>query len=84
VGVSGDDAATQKKFAEHLKLPFPLLADPKLEVARAYGVESGGYADRVTFVIGKDGRIVKIIDGDGAIDPAGSLGACPVEGRQPL
>ena len=84
MGVSGDDAATQKKFAESLRLPFPLLADPKLDVARAYGVESGGYADRVTFVIGKDGRVLSIIEGREAIDPAGSLGACPVEGRQPL
>jgi len=51
-----DDLDTQKKFAESLKLPFPLLADPKGEVVRAYGVEmqhnGKTYADRVTFVHG--------------------------------
>ena len=28
LGVSMDDLSTQKKFADSLKLPFPLLADP--------------------------------------------------------
>jgi peroxiredoxin len=66
-----------------LKLPFPLLADPKLEAVKAYGVESGGYADRVTFVIGVDGRVVKVLDGADALDPNPALGACPLPGKDP-
>src|SRR5207244_10963169 len=54
LGVSMDDLDTQKKFADSLKLPFPLLADPKGEVVRAYGVEmqhnGKTYASRITFV----------------------------------
>lgn len=65
-----------------MRLPFPLLADPKLEAVKAYGVDGGGYAERVTFVIGADGRIVKILDGKDALDPAPSLGACPLPGKK--
>ena len=40
---------------------FPLLSDPTKEVATAYGVLSArGVANRWTFYIGKDGRILAI------------------------
>ena len=51
LGVSMDDLDTQKRFAQSLNLPFPLLADPKGEAAEASGVKNGAYANRVTFVI---------------------------------
>ena len=82
LGVSMDDLDTQKKFAESLKLPFPLLADPKGEVVRAYGVEmqykGKTYADRVTFVIDSGGKITKVLEGKDALDPAPALDACPL------
>ena len=76
LGISKDDLETQKKFAESLKLPFPLLADPEGKVAKAYGVDKGEYAARVTFVIDKDGKVKQVIEGKDAIDPAGALTAC--------
>ncbi len=81
LGVSMDDHETQKKFQDSLKTPFPLLADPKGEAASAYGVKTempNGMvvASRVTFVIGKDGKVLKIVEGRDAIDPAGALAAC--------
>jgi peroxiredoxin Q/BCP len=77
LGVSTDDLETQTRFAESLKLPFPLLADPRAEAAKAYGVaNAGGYANRVTFVIGGDGKIRQVFEGKDAIDPSGALGAC--------
>ena len=78
LGVSMDDLDTQKRFAESLKLPFPLLADPGGTVAEAYGVKSGSYANRVTFVIDPDGKVVKSVEGKDAIDPTGALDACPI------
>lgn len=78
LGASIDPMDTMKKFADSLKLPFPLLADADGKLAKAYGVESGGYASRVTFVIGKDGKVLKVVEGREAIDPAGSLSACPL------
>jgi peroxiredoxin len=81
LGISMDDLDTQKRFAESLKLPFPLLADPQGTVAKAYGVAGDGYANRVTFVIGKDGKVIRVVEGKDAIDPAGALQACPRPAR---
>jgi peroxiredoxin Q/BCP len=78
LGVSMDDLATEKKFAQSLGLPFPLLADPKGEVARAYGVDGPGYAQRVTFVIDAEGQVTKVLEAAEALDPAGALAACPL------
>lgn len=41
IGVSGDSVETHKLFKAHHKLPFPLLADEKGEVAKAFGVPVG-------------------------------------------
>jgi len=77
LGISMDDIETQTKFAESLKTPFPLLADKDGSVAKAYGVAGEGYANRVTFVIDKDGKIVHSVEGRDAIDPSSALAACP-------
>jgi peroxiredoxin len=79
LGVSTDDLPTQKKFAESLQLPFPLLADPDGVAAKAYGVYTAGVglAARTTFVIGPEGRVLKVVTGSDAIDPAPALAACP-------
>jgi peroxiredoxin Q/BCP len=78
LGISADDIDTQKKFATSLKLPFPLLADADGSVAKAYGVWQDGYADRVTFVISGEGKIVKVLSGKDALDPAPALQSCPL------
>jgi peroxiredoxin Q/BCP len=61
---SCDDVETNKKFAESLGLDYPILSDPTREAARAYGVVSGDKknASRVTFYIGKDGKILAVDD----------------------
>jgi peroxiredoxin len=71
-----DDLETQKKFAESLNLPYPLLADPEGKVASAYGVKADKYANRVTFVIDKQGTVVKVFEGREALDPSGAAAAC--------
>lgn len=77
LGVSTDDLDTQKKFAASLNLPFPLLADPDKKAAKAYGVLALlGYANRVSFVIDKEGKVIKVLEGRDAIDPSGALAAC--------
>jgi peroxiredoxin len=54
VGVSTDDAPTQCRFADFMRAPFPLIADPRGEITRAYDVRWPllNVAKRVTFVIG--------------------------------
>jgi peroxiredoxin len=76
LGISMDDIETQTKFAESLKTPFPLLSDKDGAVAKAYGVAKEGHAERVTFVIGKDGKVAEVVEGRDAIDPSGALQAC--------
>lgn len=59
VGVSADDGESHKRFAERYQLPFPLLSDPDRTLAKAYGIVRplGLGARRVTFVIGRDGKV---------------------------
>lgn len=76
LGVSLDSLDTQTKFAESLKLPFPLLSDKDGKAAKAYGVKGLLWANRTTFVISEEGRITAILEGKDAIDPAGTVAAC--------
>src|SRR5438552_18272351 len=78
LGATIDPVEDVKKFADSLKLPFPILADKDAKVSKAYGVEAGGYAERVTFVIGKDGKVLKVFSGKDALDPNPALGTCPL------
>ena len=63
---SVDDPDTNTAFAESLAADFPLLSDPSKATAEAYGVlrdygaNIGTVAQRWTFYIGEDGRILKI------------------------
>lgn len=78
LGISTDDLETQKKFAESLKLEFALLADPRGEAAKAFGVYNAerGIADRATFIIDKQGKIQEVISGSEAISIDGAAAAC--------
>ena len=60
--ISTDDPQTNKEFAESLDADFPLLSDPGKGVATAYGVinDERPVAFRWTFIIGPDGKILKI------------------------
>lgn len=68
LGVSPDPARAHEKFTKKFSLPFPLLLDEEKKIINAYGVWGektfmgrkymGVY--RVTFLIGKDGRIKRI------------------------
>ena len=58
-GVSGDDEASHRSFADKNKLPFPLLCDTDNSLRRAFGVPK---------VLGLlDGRVTYIIDSKGVI-----------------
>lgn len=58
---SVDDLEDNQKFAKEQKADFPMLSDPSKDVAKAYDVLNFvRVASRVTFYIGKDGRILKI------------------------
>ncbi len=59
IGVSTDGVESHRVFAEKHALHFTLLADSSGELAQAFGVLRGKMADRSTFVIGGDGRVIR-------------------------
>lgn len=83
VGISTDSVETQRRFKEQNGLPYTLLSDEGGKVARQYGgvVPIVGVANRATWVVGRDGRIVEVVTGGEAIDPARSIAACPTSAR---
>ncbi len=60
LGVSADDEASHQAFTQKYNLNFPLLADTDKTLIKAYDVDGGGYAKRVTYVIDGNGKIVHI------------------------
>ena len=68
VGISKDSPASQKKFKEKYRLPFPLLSDPDTRVQQAWGVwkEKVMYGkkvmgtERTTVVVGPDGKVEQV------------------------
>lgn len=60
IGISADDVASHKAFAEKYKLSYTLLADTKNEVRKKFGVPGdifGLIPGRVTYVIDKEGIV---------------------------
>jgi peroxiredoxin Q/BCP len=73
LGVSVDDVADHRAFAEKHSLPFALLADSTKSVTREYGVLKTyvgvlEMAKRETFIIDPQGRIAKRYE---TVDPDG-------------
>jgi peroxiredoxin Q/BCP len=62
IGVSFDSGESHQKFISKYKLNFPLIADTDGKIADTYGVrmKSMAMANRVSFLIGLDGKIVHI------------------------
>lgn len=58
---SVDKLAENQAFATEQQANFPILSDPKKVAAKAYDVLNlFGFANRVTFYIGKNGKILHI------------------------
>ena len=68
LGISCDDPASHRRFADKFHLPFPLLSDADGTVCRAYGVykrksmfgHSYWGIERTTFVLDEQGRIAHV------------------------
>ncbi|HUX69811.1 MAG TPA: peroxiredoxin [Cellulomonadaceae bacterium] len=56
-GISTQDTASHRAFAEKRRLPFPLLADTDKSVVKAYGVNGPLMTKRSVFVIDPKGRV---------------------------
>ncbi len=60
LGVSSDSVQSHANFASQFQLPFPLLADHDLAIIKAYGADGETLPKRCSFLIGPEGKIVKI------------------------
>ena len=69
IGISPDEPAALRKFADKHSLDFTLVGDPDHSVAEAYGtwVEKSMYGrkylgvERSTFIIDSDGKVARIL-----------------------
>lgn len=69
LGVSADDVASHKRFAEKYNLPFPLIADPDKAIIKAYGAwgtkrmygKTYEGTQRITYIIDENGKIARVI-----------------------
>jgi peroxiredoxin Q/BCP len=62
LGVSFDTVEENAAFVQKFDYPFPLLCDVRREIGVAYGAAEdakAGYASRITYVIGADGKILQ-------------------------
>lgn len=61
-GASFDTQDENKAFADKFDFPFKLLCDTDRSVGMAYGAcdaADAGYANRIAYLIGPDGTVVK-------------------------
>ena len=79
-GLSVDSVPANREFAKQIAVTFPILSDFKRTVVKDYGLfnEEGGYGNRATFVIDKDGIIQHIKEGNDAVDPTSAEEACNI------
>ena len=61
IGMSADDIGTLHKFStQECSSKFPVAADPDLKVIKAFDsvMEGRNLSDRISYVIGQDGKVV--------------------------
>ncbi|MBI1749619.1 MAG: peroxiredoxin family protein [Acidobacteria bacterium] len=77
-GISVDEPAANKKFADETGATFPLLSDTSKQVTKAYGIlnEQYQFSNRTTFIVDKKGVIQYIEEGRTVIDPTGAVTLC--------
>ena len=67
-GINQDSKESHTNFCQKHDLPFKILADKGKKVAALYHATGflGAYTKRITYLIGLDGKIEKIVEGMGA------------------
>lgn len=73
IGVSSDNIATQREFStKECRDKFPVGADPDFKVIKAYDaafkvpVAGPMFANRISYVIAPDGKILSVVEDSGA------------------
>jgi peroxiredoxin len=81
LGVSMDSTFANDAFAKQIGVTFPLLSDWGGEVTKLYGIYNPQYkaARRVTYLIDKSGKVIKMQVDREAVDPTEIVTACKRE-----
>ena len=68
LGINNDSQYSHMNFIQKYEIPFKLLSDPRKKIASLYDAKGalGMYTKRITYLIGLDGKIEKIIESMGA------------------
>ncbi len=83
-GVSTQDNTSHQAFADKYKLPFPLIPDVNGELAKKFGIPVvDGKARRMTYLIGKDGKVMHVWPKAATTGHAAEILAV-IEGKQGL
>jgi thioredoxin-dependent peroxiredoxin len=63
LGASADTVELNQQFTEKNTYTFPLLCDTDKKLITALGIKAAsGNANRVTYIVDKDGKIAKIFE----------------------
>jgi peroxiredoxin Q/BCP len=63
LGASADTEELNQQFTDKNMYTFPLLCDTDKKLITALGIKAaGGNANRVTYLVDKDGKIAKIFE----------------------
>lgn len=78
LAISTDFIPSLAHWKKELGATYPLLSDHMRKISELYGVliPQMGVANRTTFVIDTDGKIVDIQEGKDALDPTGAETSC--------
>jgi peroxiredoxin len=78
IAVSSDKEARQASFRREIGAEFSFVADPTLRLIKLFESKTKllPVANRTTFVIGKERKILHVESGRRAIDPSGAAQAC--------
>lgn len=78
LGVSMDSPFANKAWAQQIGVTFPLLSDLGGDITKEYGIYNPKYkaANRVTYLIDKDGKVVEMHKDRDAVDPTDVVTSC--------
>lgn len=58
LAVNNNTVEAHQSYCTKRGFTFPILSDPDLQIAKAYGAEKGGRVARTVVVIGPDGKVL--------------------------
>jgi len=78
IAISTDFTPTLAHWKKELNASYMILSDHMRKVSEQYGVliKEMGVANRSTFVVDTDGKIVSVEEGSSALDPTGAETSC--------